>query len=147
MHNLQGKFASAIESFKRSLEIATPEFGDKFFLSQLYEGLARAYAGTHSYKEALEAFSEYDRLKDELFTEETEEKIYSVQTQFEVVKRDNTILDQEQRLKKQKSSQTMITVVTGLLTLCCWSCFSSPTTTTKRRMHCSLSRTRKKNFF
>ncbi|MGA9269537.1 MAG: tetratricopeptide repeat protein, partial [Lutimonas sp.] len=63
MQNLQGKFASAIESFKSSLEAATPEFGDKFFLSQLYEGLARAYAGTHSYKEALDAFSEYDRLK------------------------------------------------------------------------------------
>lgn len=117
MHNLQGKFASAIESFKRSLEIATPEFGDKYFLSQLYEGLARAYAGTHSYKEALEAFSEYDRLKGELFTEEAEKNIYSVQTQFEVAKRDNTILDQEQRLQKQKSSQTMITVITGLLTL------------------------------
>ncbi len=117
MQNLQGKFASAIESFKSSLEAATPEFGDKFFLSQLYEGLARAYAGTHSYKEALDAFSEYDRLKDELFTEEAEKKISSVQTQFEVTKRDNTILDQEQQLKKQKSSQTMISVVTGLLTL------------------------------
>ncbi|MGA9270246.1 MAG: sensor histidine kinase, partial [Lutimonas sp.] len=54
---------------------------------------------------------------DELFTEEAEKKISSVQTQFEVTKRDNTILDQEQQLKKQKSSQTMISVVTGLLTL------------------------------
>ena len=117
MHNLQGKFGSAVESFKRSLETATPEFGDKFFLSQVYEGMARAYAGTHNYKEALEAFSEYDRLKDEMFTEEAEQKISSVQTQFEVAKRDNTILDQEQQLQKQKSSQTMITVVTGLLTL------------------------------
>ena len=117
MLNLQGKFASAVESFLQSLEIATPKFGDKFFLSELYEGLARAYAGTHSYKEAMEAFSEYDSLKKEMFTEEAEQKITTVHTQFEVAKRDNTILDQEQRLKKQKSSQTMITVVTGLLTL------------------------------
>lgn len=117
MQNLQGKFASAVESFRKSLDIATPEFGDKFFLSQLYEGLARAYAGTHSYKEALEAFSQYDRLKDQLFTEEAEMKISSVQTQFEVAKRDNTILDQEQKLQKQQSSKTMISVVTGLLTL------------------------------
>ena len=117
MLNLQGKFASAVESFTHSLEIATPKFGDKFFLSELYEGLARAYAGTHSYKEALDAFSEYDRLKEEIFTEEAEQKITNVHTQFEVAKRDNTILDQEQRLKKQKSSQTLITVVTGLLTL------------------------------
>ena len=117
MQNLQGKFASAVESFSKSLEIATPEFGDKFFLSQLYEGLARSYAGIHLYKEALDAFSEYDRLKDELFTEEAEMKISSVHTQFEVAEKDNTILDQEQRLKKQKSSQTMISVVTGLLTL------------------------------
>lgn len=117
MQNLQGKFTSAVESFEKSLEIATPDFGDKFFLSLLYQGLARAYAGIHSYKEALDAFSEYDRLKDELFTEEAEDKISSVHTQFEVAKRDNTILDQEQRLKKQKSSQTLISVITGLLTL------------------------------
>ena len=61
--NLQGKFASAVNSFEKSLEIASTDFGDKFFLSQLYEGLARAYAGVHSYKEALEAFSEYDRFE------------------------------------------------------------------------------------
>lgn len=117
MQNLQGRFGTAVESFENSLEVATTEFGDKFYLSLLYEGLARAYAGTHSYKEALDAFSEYDRLKDELSTEEAEKKISTVHTQFEVAKRDDTILDQEQRLQKQKSSQTMITVVAGLLTL------------------------------
>lgn len=117
MMNLQGRFGSAIENLKRSLEIATDRFGDKFFLSQLYESLARAYAGNHNYKDAIEAFSEYDRLKDELYTEEAEQKISNVQTQFEVAKRDNTILDQEQQLKKQKSSQTFISVITALLAL------------------------------
>ena len=117
MQNLQGRFGAATESLKKSLEIATSEFGDKFFLSQLYQSLARAYAGNHMYKEAIEAFSEYDRLKDELYTEEAEQKISSVQTQFEVTKRDNTILDQEQRIKKQQTSQTLITVIAVLLSL------------------------------
>ncbi len=117
MYNLQGRFGSAIQSLTESLEFATSEFGDKFFLSQLYENLARAYAGNHMYKEAIEAFSEYDRLKDELYTEEAEQKISSVQTQFEVAKRDDTILDQEERLRKQKTSQNLITVIAVLLSL------------------------------
>ena len=117
MQNLQGRFGAAVQSLNQSLEIATSEFGDKFFLSQLYENLARAYAGNHMYKEAIEAFSEYDRLKDELYTEEAEQKISSVQNQFEVAKRDDTILDQEQRLRKQQTSQNLITVIAVLLSL------------------------------
>jgi two-component sensor histidine kinase len=117
MQNLQGRFKSAIENLERSLDIASSDFGDKFFMSQLYENLARAHAGNHNYKDAIEAFSEYDRLKDQLFTEEAERKISSVQTRFEMAQRDNTIQDQEQRLKKQKSSQTLITVIAILLSL------------------------------
>ncbi len=117
MQNLQGKFGAAIESFTMSLEYATPDFGDKFFLSQVYESLARAYAGIHNYKDAIEAFNEYDRLKDELFTEEAEQKISSLQAQFEVAKRDTQILDQQELLEKQRSNQTLITVIAGLLSL------------------------------
>ena len=117
MQNLRGRFTNAIESLNKSLDIASADFGDKFFLSQLYENLARSHAGNHDYKEAMEAFSEYDRLKDELFTEEAERKISNVQTRFEMAKRDDTILDQEQQLKKQKSSQTLISVIAALLSL------------------------------
>jgi two-component sensor histidine kinase/predicted Zn-dependent protease len=117
MYNLQGRFSTAIESLKKSLDIIEVDFGDKYFLSQLYENLARAYAGNHNYKDAMEAFSEYDRLKDELFTEQAEQKISNVQTRFEMAKRDDTILDQKEQLKKQKTSQTLISVIAILLFL------------------------------
>ena len=114
---LQGKYISAIESLNKSIEIATPTFGDKYYLSQAYGRLSQAYAGNHNYKDALEAFSIYDRLKNELYTEDANKRISDLTAEFEVAQKDTTILDQEKRLKKQRSSQTMITVIACLLLL------------------------------
>jgi len=51
----------------KSLEVATPEFGDKYYLSQAYERLSRAYAKSHNYKDAIDAFAVYDSLKKKCF--------------------------------------------------------------------------------
>ncbi|MGB5607626.1 tetratricopeptide repeat protein [Eudoraea sp.] len=51
LQNLQGKYISAIESLERSIEIATDDFGDDFYLSQAYEALGKAYAGNHNYRQ------------------------------------------------------------------------------------------------
>ena len=72
---LQGKYISAIESLKKSITIATKDFGDKYYLSQAYEGLGKAYAGTHNYKDAYLAFAEYDKLKNEIFTADSDQRI------------------------------------------------------------------------
>ena len=115
--NLQGKYISAVESLKKCIEIATEDFGDEFYLSQAYENLGKAFAGSHDYKEAYLAFEEYDRLKNEIFTAESDQRISLLQTEFDVAQKESTILVQENQLKKQRSRQTFISIIAALLLL------------------------------
>lgn len=112
---LEGKYQSAIESLLTCIEVATPAFGDMYYLSQAYNSLGKAFAGNHNYKDAYEAFGQYDRLKDQIFTEEAEQRISLLRTEFEVAEKESTIIDQENRLKRQRTNQTMITVIASLL--------------------------------
>ena len=117
LQNLQGKYLSAVKSFNTSIEIATEDFGDEFYLSQAYEGLGKAYAGSHQYKEAYLAFEEYDRLKNEIFTAEADHRISLLRTEFDVAEKESTIQVQESQLKKQRSKQTFISIIAALLLL------------------------------
>ena len=117
LQNLQGKFISAVESLQKCIEIATEDFGDEFYLSQAYENLGKAYAGSHDYKEAYLAFEEYDRLKNEIFTAEADQRISLLHTEFDVAQKESTIQVQENQLKKQRSRQTFISIIAALLLL------------------------------
>ncbi len=117
LQNLQGKYLSAVKSLRKSIDIATEDFGDEFYLSQAYEDLGKAYAGSHSYKEAYLAFEEYDRLKNAIFTAEADRRISLLQTEFDVAQKESTILVQENQIKKQRSRQTLISIITALLLL------------------------------
>ena len=117
LQNLQGKYLSAVESLEKSIDIATEEFGDEFYLSQAYEGLGKAYAGSHSYKEAYLAFEEYDRLKNAVFTAEADHRISMLQTEYDVAQKETTIQVQEDQIKKQRSRQTFISIIAALLLL------------------------------
>jgi two-component sensor histidine kinase len=114
---LQGKYITAIESLNKCLEIATDDFGDFYFLSQAYETLGKAYAGNHNYKDAYIAFEEYDKLKSKFFTSEADHRISLLQTEYEVAQKETTIQVQENELKKQRTRQTLISIITGLLFL------------------------------
>ncbi len=114
---LEGKYISAIESLQQSIQIATEDFGDEYYLSQAYEALGRAYAGNHKYKDAYEAFSKYDKLKNEFFTIESDQRISLLQTEFELAQKDSTIEIQETQLKKLGTRQTLITIIASLLLL------------------------------
>jgi two-component sensor histidine kinase len=111
----QGKYAEAIETLYKSLDVATPQFGDKFYLSQAYERLSRAYAKSHNYKEAIEAFAIYDSLKKQVFIENSNKRMSLLQTEFDLAAKDNTIQGMEQRIKRQSSTQTLITIIACLL--------------------------------
>ncbi|MCK0134650.1 tetratricopeptide repeat protein [Arenibacter sp. S6351L] len=115
LQNLQGKYKNAIESLQKSLDVATTEFGDEYYLSQLYEALGKAYAGDHDYMEAYKAFSKYDGLKKEIFTAESDQRIALLQTEFEVAQKEDTILLQQGTIRKQKSNQMLTSTITGLL--------------------------------
>ena len=112
---LQGKFLSAIESLNNSIRIATPEFGDEYFLSQAYDNLGKAYAGSHNYREAYLAFEQYDKLKNAIFTEQADRRISQLQAQFDSEAKDSTIQEQESKIQRQRATQTFIIVITALL--------------------------------
>lgn len=114
---LQGKYISAIETLQKSITIATKDFGDDYYLSQAYETLGKAYAGNHNYQEAYLAFEEYDKLKNEIFTAEADARTTQIQAEFDLEKKDNTIQSQVFQIKKQRSKQTLVSVLAGLFFL------------------------------
>ncbi|MCJ7468445.1 MAG: tetratricopeptide repeat protein [Maribacter sp.] len=117
LQNLEGKYIAAIESLTKCITIASDKFGDKFYLSQAYETLGKAHAGNHEYREAYQAFAEYDELKSAVFTAEADERISKLKTEFEVADKEGTILLQETMIKRQRTNQTLISIITGLLLL------------------------------
>ena len=114
---LQGKYITAIESLNKSIEIATDDFGDNYYLSIAYESLGKAYAGNHNYKDAYSALAAHEKLKNKIFTAESDQRISLLQTEFDVAQKESTIQVQETQLKKQKTRQILISVVAGLLFL------------------------------
>jgi len=114
---LEGKYISAIRNLEKCIQVATDDFGDEFYLSQAYQSLGKAYAGNHNYKDAYKAFAEYDKLKNLIFTAEADLRISLLQTEFDVVQKETTILSQENQLKKQKVRQDLITIISFLLLL------------------------------
>ena len=115
LQNLQGKYISAIESVERSITIAGVDFSDNYYLSQAYEVLGKAYAYNHNYKDALSAFEEYDRLKNEIFTAESDQRISQIQAEFDVAGKEDTIELQGITIKRQRIRQTLIIVFASLL--------------------------------
>lgn len=117
LQNLEGKYLSAVESLQKSISIASEDFGDSYYLSGAYENLGRAYAGSHNYKDAYLAFEVYDRLKQKVFTAEAAQKMSLLQTEYEVAQKENTIQLQGTKIKRQRTTQTLILIVSILLLL------------------------------
>ncbi len=117
LQNLEGKYGTAVESLQKSIAIATDEFGDAFRLSQAYAALGKAYAGNHQYQEAYQAFAEYDKFKNAVFTAEADQRISLIQTEFKVAEKESTIQAQLSQIKKQSTIQTLAVIVVCLLGL------------------------------
>ena len=111
----QGKYNDAINLLNRSLDVASPDFGDKFYLSKVFELLGRAYAKSHNYKDAIDAFTVYDSLEKEVFMEISNQRMALLQSEFDLDAKNTTIQGMEARIRKQSSTQTLITIISGLL--------------------------------
>lgn len=111
----QGKYKESIDLLNLSLEVATPDFGDKYFLSQLYRRLGRAYRESHNYKDAIEAFEVYDSLKKEVFDDNAKKRMSLLKYEFDLDDKESMILGMEERIKKQRSTQSLIIIIAGLL--------------------------------
>lgn len=117
LHNLQGKYGSAVESLQRCLEVATGDFGDAYFLSQAYGELGKAYAGNHDYQNAYRAIDRYDELKEQVFTAESDRRTSLLETEFNLAEKENTIQLQKNQIKRHRTRQTLILLIIGMLIL------------------------------
>ncbi|APQ15982.1 histidine kinase dimerization/phosphoacceptor domain -containing protein [Maribacter hydrothermalis] len=117
LQNKKGNYKEAIEGLKKSILIATKDFGDAYYLSDAYKELGSAYAKQQDYKNAFYSFSKYDSLKNEVFTAEADHRISELRTEFDVAKKENTIALQEIQIKKQQSRQQLIIIISFLLLL------------------------------
>jgi two-component sensor histidine kinase len=117
MQNKRGNCAEAIEGLRKSINVATNDFSDAYFLSDAYKELGRAFANSNDYKNAYNAFSVYDSLKNEVFTAEADHRISKLRTEFDVAQKESTIVLQQTQIKKQQSRQLLIIIITVLLLL------------------------------
>ncbi len=113
----QGKYITATESLEKCIDIAGPDFGDKYYLSQAFGLLGKAYIGNHNYKGGTESFMVYDSLRNQIFTEASDHRISLLHTEFDVAQKENTIQGMEVQIKKQNSQKTLISIIAGLLLL------------------------------
>ena len=68
----KGDTRNAIKNLKKSIEIATADFGDAFFLSRAYKSLGAAYEKNGDFQMAYTAFKKYDTLRSTVFTAESD---------------------------------------------------------------------------
>ena len=117
LQHLEGSYLSAIQSLENCIHVASDDFGDEYYLSQAYETLGKAYAGNHEYQKAYQAFSKYDILKNSIFTAEADQRTTRLRTEFDVADKEGKILLQENEIDRQKSIQTLLGIIAGLLLL------------------------------
>lgn len=110
-------FVDAIESLERSLEVATSSFGDEYYLSQAYDALSIAYYNVGNFEEAYANLLEAEKLKELLFTAESDQRISQIQTEFEVALKEDTIQIQEAKIEQQRIRQQLVWVISGFLLL------------------------------
>jgi two-component sensor histidine kinase len=114
IHNQEKNYTNAVESLQKCIEIASADFGDKYFLHKAYEELSKAYAGMGDFDKAYGAFLKHDQLEDAVFTVEADQRIAKLETQFELAKKENTIALQDTQLKQQKNIQ-IFSIVLGIV--------------------------------
>lgn len=117
LQNLTHHYAEAIASLQTCLRVATAQFGDAFFLNQVYKELGKAYAATGNYKRANEALLRYDQLKDKVFTAEADRRVAELQTRFEVAQKEATIATQRRTLERESRLQLLAFGLVALLTV------------------------------
>ncbi len=115
LENQEKKFGAAVQSLQKSIAFASPNFGDKMYLQHTFEELAIAYFGQKEYDKSYEAFLKYNQLKEEASTSEAVNKMEKLKIEFEKVKNQNTIIQQQNKLNQQRTRQIVAAVTIMLL--------------------------------
>lgn len=117
LQNLENNYNTAITSLNNSIEVATKEFGDEYYLNQAYGELALAYYGLGDYRNAFTALKKHEELKNLIFTNEADQRISLLQTEFDVALKEETIGLQQDKISEQQTRQTLMLILAGLLLL------------------------------
>ncbi|PJB11550.1 MAG: histidine kinase [Flavobacteriales bacterium CG_4_9_14_3_um_filter_40_17] len=115
LENQEKKYDKAVESLQKSVGLASVNYGDKLYLQRAFKELAIAYSGQQAYDKSYEAFLKYDQLKAQVSTSEAVKKMEKLKSEFEKTKIENTILQQENKLKQQQNNQILATITILLL--------------------------------
>ncbi len=113
LENQEKKYDKAVQSLQRSISLASLNFGDKLYLQRAFKELAIAYSGLQDYDKSYSAFLKYDQLKSEVSTSEAVKKMEKLKAEFEKVKNENTIIQQQNKLNQQRDRQiaALVTIV------------------------------------
>jgi len=117
LQNLEGNYNNAIISLKKSIDIATKDFGDEYYLSQAYKSLSEAYSKVGTFDKAYMALKKYISLKDIIFTTKSDQRISLLQTELDVALKEETIKNQGVKIRQQYTRQTLIIIIASLLLL------------------------------
>ncbi len=117
LQNLMNQPELAIASLEKCLIVATERFSDNYYLHIAYKELGNAYSQIGDYKKANAAFLKYDQLKDSVFSAEADQRIATLQTEFEVAQKESTIEIQQQLIAQQKRVQLLFIIGVVLLML------------------------------
>lgn len=117
VQNLMGEHESAIKSLNTCIQVATADFGDAYYLSQAYAALGESYAANRQFEQAYLAFSEYDKYKSSVFTAESDKRTALLRTEFDLAGKEGIILEQENRLERQRLRQNLVIIIAVLLFL------------------------------
>ncbi|WP_332913836.1 histidine kinase dimerization/phosphoacceptor domain -containing protein [Algoriphagus boritolerans] len=113
--NLSGNFEEGVGFLQKSIQVATPDFGDKYFLGLAYQELSKALEGNEEFALALEANRIYDQLRQEVFSAEANDRISTLQTEMKLAQKENTIKLQEAQLSKNRILQLFILTFSAIL--------------------------------
>jgi tetratricopeptide (TPR) repeat protein len=123
-HNL-GAYYQKTNDFERSManvrlscQIAESQ-KLKQLQSQNYQLLSSLFRDKGDYKESLENFMEYARLKDEIFTEESDRKIadFMVKYETEKEKQKNELLTRDIQIRRERQVMLLVTSISIIVLL------------------------------
>lgn len=117
LKNQEGDYESAIIYLERSIRTATEQFGDLYYLGLIYRDLSSALEGAGQSHEALQAFKKFNEFNKLVFNSDADNRIAQLQTEMDFNQKENTILLQVEKLKRQETIQIFTMVLTGFMVI------------------------------
>ncbi len=105
----------AIDHFLEGISIAKL-LGEKYLIQEGYYGLAASYEELGQYRDALNAYQDYDIISDSIFNESTRSNIEEINARYETEKKEQQIAMQQLEITNQQTeNQRNLAIMAGLV--------------------------------